>query len=79
MPKLIKFFSTIFIVTMLSLNAMSEEVKRQAIPVGMFNVYPREEGNLGLPTPDLREVWDGMSTDWGGGYYPYEACNLVQH
>jgi hypothetical protein len=79
MQKLIKFFSTIFIVTTLSLNAMSEEVKHQAIPVGMFNVYPREEGNLGLPTPDLREVWDGMSTDWGGGYYPYEACNLVQH
>jgi len=79
MLKLINFLSTILIVTTLSLNAVSEEVKRQAIPVGMFNVYSRGDGNLGLPTSDLREVWEGMPTDWGGGYYPYEACNLVQH
>ena len=79
MRQFIKFFPIMFIFVTISLRTMGEELKRQAIPVGMFNVYSKEDGNLGLPTPDLREVWEGMPTDWGGGYYPYEACNLVQH
>ena len=79
MRQFIKFFSIMLIFVTISLRTMGEELKHQAIPVGMFNVYSKEDGNLGLPTPDLREVWEGMPTDWGGGYYPYEACNLVQH
>ncbi|HIE29118.1 TPA: hypothetical protein EYP66_17740, partial [Candidatus Poribacteria bacterium] len=79
MRRLTKSFFIVLIFVEISFSAVSEEVKRQVIPVGMFNVYSREDGNLGLPTPDLQEVWQGMPTDWGGGYYPYEACNLVQH
>ncbi|MFQ6042255.1 MAG: Ig-like domain repeat protein, partial [Candidatus Poribacteria bacterium] len=79
MHQFTKFFSIVSIFVAISFSAVSEEVKRQAIPVGMFNVYSREDGNLGLPTPDLQEVWQGMPMDWGGGYYPYEACNLVHH
>jgi hypothetical protein len=49
------------------------------VPVGMYNVYSSEDGNLGSALPDLREVWEGAPTNFQGGYYPYEACNLVQH
>ena len=46
----------------------------------MFNVYASNDANnLSLATPDLREAWQGVPTDWDGGHYPYEACNLVQH
>ncbi|MCZ6676601.1 MAG: Ig-like domain repeat protein [Candidatus Poribacteria bacterium] len=58
----------------------AQEIKRQAIPVGMFNVYASSDANnLSLALPDLREAWQGVPTNWEGGYYPYEACNLVQH
>ncbi len=75
----IKIFSIFLILMIVPMCVVRAEVKRQTIPVGMFNVYSKDDGNLGLPTPDLREIWEGMPTDWGGGYYPYEACNLVQH
>ncbi len=61
-------------------STVAQEIKRQSIPVGMFNVYATiDNNNTGLPTPDLRDVWQGVPTNWEGGYYPYEACNLVQH
>ena len=84
LTSLIQFnrFVRIFVIslsTCISVQGVCEEINRQAIPIGMFNVYSREEDNLGLATPDLREVWEGVPTDWQGGNYPYEACNLVNH
>ncbi|HIN30295.1 TPA: T9SS type A sorting domain-containing protein [Candidatus Poribacteria bacterium] len=75
-----RFYLIIFTLFIAILNLNAQEIKKQPIPIGMFNVYASSDANnLSLATPDLREVWQGVPTDWHGGHYPYEACNLVQH
>ena len=74
------FYLIIFTLFVATLNLSSQEIKKQPISIGMFNVYASSDANnLSLATPDLREAWQGVPTDWQGGHYPYEACNLVQH
>ena len=71
---------SIYGLMILTTSAVGQETKRQPIPIGMFNAYALlDERNVGLSQSDLREVWQGVPTNWQGGYYPYEACNLVQH
>jgi len=78
----LKYFLIIYIsfLTIFPLfEGRAETIKRQPIPIGMFNVSAPDRFNLGERASDLRQVWNGVPTNWQGGYYPYEACNLVQH
>ena len=74
------FYLITFTLFIAILNLSAQEIKKQPISIGMFNVYASSDANnLSLATPDLREAWQGVPTNWHGGHYPYEACNLVQH
>lgn len=53
---------------------VNAELKRHKVTVGMFNTYSINDGNLGRPDPDLKEVWEGNPNVSG-----YEACNMTMH
>ncbi|MBT22146.1 hypothetical protein CMK17_19710, partial [Candidatus Poribacteria bacterium] len=59
------FYLITFILFIAILNLSAQEIKKQPISIGMFNVYASNDANnLSLATPDLREAWQGVPTNW---------------
>ncbi len=71
-----KVLSNVFIFLLLftTISNTNAYLKRHKVTVGMFNTYSINDGNLGRPDPDLKEVWEGDPKVSG-----YEACNMTMH
>ncbi|MBD3181772.1 hypothetical protein GF312_05735, partial [Candidatus Poribacteria bacterium] len=61
-----------FFILIFNINAHAK-LKSHNVTVGMYNTYFSKDGNLASPTPDLKEVWQGVEDA------EYEACNMTMH